>query len=56
MDGVLVALVAIGISFIATLYPSWSAASVFRRKRCGTSRFKGGIQDLKRDVMLICIT
>jgi lipoprotein-releasing system permease protein len=28
MDGLLVALVAIGISFIATLYPSWSAASV----------------------------
>jgi lipoprotein-releasing system permease protein len=28
MDGVLVALVAIGVSFIATLYPSWSAASV----------------------------
>jgi lipoprotein-releasing system permease protein len=27
-DGVLVALVAIGISFVATLYPSWSAASV----------------------------
>ena len=27
-DGLLVALVAIGISFIATLYPSWSAASV----------------------------
>jgi lipoprotein-releasing system permease protein len=27
-DGFLVALVAIGISFIATLYPSWSAASV----------------------------
>jgi lipoprotein-releasing system permease protein len=27
-DGVLVAVVAIGISFIATLYPSWSAASV----------------------------
>jgi lipoprotein-releasing system permease protein len=26
MDGVLVALVAIGVSFIATLYPSWSAA------------------------------
>ena len=25
MDGVLVALVAIGVSFIATLYPSWSA-------------------------------
>ena len=25
MDGVLVALVAIGISFVATLYPSWSA-------------------------------
>ncbi len=27
-DGVLVAIVAIGVSFIATLYPSWSAASV----------------------------
>ena len=27
-DGVLVACVAIGVSFIATLYPSWSAASV----------------------------
>jgi lipoprotein-releasing system permease protein len=27
-DGLLVALVAVGISFIATLYPSWSAASV----------------------------
>ena len=27
-DGMLVALVAIGVSFIATLYPSWSAASV----------------------------
>jgi len=27
-DGLLVALVAIGISFVATLYPSWSAASV----------------------------
>ena len=27
-DAVLVALVAIGISFIATVYPSWSAASV----------------------------
>jgi len=26
MDGVLVAIVAIGVSFIATLYPSWSAA------------------------------
>ena len=25
MDGALVALVAIGVSFIATLYPSWSA-------------------------------
>src|SRR5208283_4741460 len=25
MDGVLVAIVAIGVSFIATLYPSWSA-------------------------------
>ena len=28
MDGLLVAIVAIGISFIATLYPSWSAAGV----------------------------
>ena len=28
IDGVLVAIVAIGVSFIATLYPSWSAASV----------------------------
>ncbi len=28
LDGVVVALVAIGISFIATLYPSWSAASI----------------------------
>src|SRR5579863_218520 len=28
MDGLLVALVAIGVSFVATLYPSWSAASV----------------------------
>src|SRR5271157_4665206 len=28
LDGVLVAFVAIGVSFIATLYPSWSAASV----------------------------
>jgi len=28
LDGLLVALLAIGISFIATLYPSWSAASV----------------------------
>jgi lipoprotein-releasing system permease protein len=27
-DGILVAAVAIGVSFIATLYPSWSAASV----------------------------
>jgi lipoprotein-releasing system permease protein len=27
-DGLLVSLVAIGVSFIATLYPSWSAASV----------------------------
>ncbi len=27
-DGILVAIVAIGVSFIATLYPSWSAASV----------------------------
>jgi len=28
LDGVLVAIIAIGVSFIATLYPSWSAASV----------------------------
>jgi len=28
LDGLLVAVVAIGISFLATLYPSWSAASV----------------------------
>jgi lipoprotein-releasing system permease protein len=28
MDGVLVALVAIGISFVATIYPSWSAAKI----------------------------
>jgi len=28
MDGVLVALVAIGISFVATMYPSWSAARI----------------------------
>jgi len=27
-DGVLVALVAIGISLIATIYPSWSAARI----------------------------
>jgi lipoprotein-releasing system permease protein len=28
MDGVLVALVAVGISFVATIYPSWSAARI----------------------------
>jgi lipoprotein-releasing system permease protein len=28
MDGVLVAVVAIGISFVATLYPSWSAGKI----------------------------
>jgi lipoprotein-releasing system permease protein len=28
IDGLLVALVSIGISFIATLYPSWSAARI----------------------------
>ena len=28
VDGVLVALVAIGISFVATMYPSWSAARI----------------------------
>jgi lipoprotein-releasing system permease protein len=28
MDGVLVAVVAIGVSFVATMYPSWSAARI----------------------------
>jgi lipoprotein-releasing system permease protein len=28
VDGILVALVAIGVSFVATLYPSWSAARI----------------------------
>jgi len=28
LDGILVALVAVGISFIATMYPSWSAARI----------------------------
>ena len=28
LDGVMVAVVAIGVSFVATLYPSWSAASI----------------------------
>jgi lipoprotein-releasing system permease protein len=28
IDGVLVALIAIGISFVATIYPSWSAAAI----------------------------
>jgi lipoprotein-releasing system permease protein len=28
IDGVIVALVAIGISFVATLYPSWSASRI----------------------------
>src|SRR5208283_3304941 len=28
IDGVIVAVVAVGISFVATLYPSWSAARV----------------------------
>jgi lipoprotein-releasing system permease protein len=28
MDGLLVALVAVGVSFVATLYPSWSAARI----------------------------
>jgi lipoprotein-releasing system permease protein len=27
-DGLLVALVAIGVSFVATMYPSWSAARI----------------------------
>ncbi len=29
LDGVLVAVVALGVSFIATLYPSWSAARIY---------------------------
>jgi len=29
IDGVLVSLIALGVSFIATLYPSWSAARIF---------------------------
>jgi lipoprotein-releasing system permease protein len=29
LDGILVAAVAIGVSFIATLYPSWSAAKIY---------------------------
>jgi lipoprotein-releasing system permease protein len=28
IDGLLVALVAVGVSFIATMYPSWSAARI----------------------------
>jgi lipoprotein-releasing system permease protein len=28
VDGLLVALVAVGVSFVATLYPSWSAAKI----------------------------
>jgi lipoprotein-releasing system permease protein len=28
MDGLLVTLVTVGISFVATLYPSWSAARI----------------------------
>jgi lipoprotein-releasing system permease protein len=28
MDGVIVAVVAVGISFVATLYPSWSASRI----------------------------
>jgi len=28
IDGVIVALVAVGISFVATLYPSWSASRI----------------------------
>ena len=29
LDGIMVALVALGVSFVATLYPSWSAARVY---------------------------
>jgi lipoprotein-releasing system permease protein len=28
VDGLLVALIAVGISFVATLYPSWSASRI----------------------------
>jgi len=28
IDGLLVALVAVGVSFVATLYPSWSASRI----------------------------
>jgi lipoprotein-releasing system permease protein len=28
MDGVITALVSIGISFVATIYPSWAAARI----------------------------
>jgi lipoprotein-releasing system permease protein len=28
MDGLLVAMVSIGISFVATIYPSWAAARI----------------------------
>ncbi len=30
MDGLIVALVSIGISFVATIYPSWAASRILR--------------------------
>ena len=37
IDGVIVAVVSIGISLLATLYPSSTAARVLPPRRCGTS-------------------
>ena len=39
IDSLIVAIVSIGISFVATIYPLWAVASrICRRRRCGTSR------------------
>ena len=38
MDAVIVAAVSLGVSLLATLYPSASAARCCRRRRCGMSR------------------
>ena len=40
IDGALVALVAIGISLVATLYPSWSAARILPLKRYAMSNLQ----------------
>ena len=48
VDAVIVAAVSLGVSLIATLYPSASAARCCRRKRCGTSRGES-IRDRKVD-------